>query len=191
MAEYGCNTNTRTFQEVGTLYSTQMSPVYSGGIAYEYSSQANGYGLVDASDEPNQDFMALAKQLKATSNPTGLAGASPNAGASKCPAYNSDTWNVPNMTLPAPPTNIKQYMTKGAGTGPGLTKAAGSSQYGGSSAADSSYSQDWIQMDGSQPTGTASSGGSSSTDQNAASGLTLGASAVVVMIASVMGALLL
>lgn len=167
-----------------------MSPVYSGGIAYEYSEQANGYGLVNANDQPNQQFMDLANMLKATSDPTGLAGANTNAGASQCPAFSSD-WNVANLTLPAPPTSIKQYMTAGAGSGPGLTKAAGSSQYGGSSAADSSYSQSWIQMDGSQPTGTASASGSSSSGTNGAPGLQLGASALVVMFASVMGALLL
>ena len=44
-AEYGCNTQgTRTFQEVGTLYSAPMDQTWSGGIVYMYFQEANDYG---------------------------------------------------------------------------------------------------------------------------------------------------
>ena len=44
-AEYGCNTQgTRTFQEVGTIYSSPMDQVWSGGIVYMYFQEANDYG---------------------------------------------------------------------------------------------------------------------------------------------------
>ena len=46
-AEYGCNTpvgTPRKFQEVGTLYGTEMTPVWSGGIVYEYFQEANEFG---------------------------------------------------------------------------------------------------------------------------------------------------
>lgn len=175
-----------------------MSPVYSGGIAYEYTLESNGYGLVDLSGgqiEPNQDFQRLASQLNSTPDPTGLAGARTGAPASSCPAYSQD-WNVRNMTLPAPPMGIRRYMNNGAGTGPGLTDQDDSSQYGGSSSADSSYSQSWIAMDGSQPSGTASSGGSSgssgsSDGSNAAPAVQVGGTAMIAMIGAVAGAMLM
>jgi Glucanosyltransferase len=31
MSEYGCITNTRTFEEVAALYNTEMTGVFSGG----------------------------------------------------------------------------------------------------------------------------------------------------------------
>jgi 1,3-beta-glucanosyltransferase GAS3 len=50
-SEYGCNEVTpRTFSEVGTLYSDKMTGVFSGGLIYEYTQEANNYGLVEFND---------------------------------------------------------------------------------------------------------------------------------------------
>ena len=46
-AEYGCNIpvgTPRKFEEVGTLYGSNMTSVFSGGIVYEYFEEDNQYG---------------------------------------------------------------------------------------------------------------------------------------------------
>jgi 1,3-beta-glucanosyltransferase GAS4 len=37
----------RTFQEVTAIFSDQMTGVFSGGLAYEFTEEPNNYGLVD------------------------------------------------------------------------------------------------------------------------------------------------
>lgn len=53
MSEFGCVANPpRYWNEVPTLYSTPMSDVFSGGLAFSYFSTNNGegdYALVDIS----------------------------------------------------------------------------------------------------------------------------------------------
>lgn len=44
-AEYGCNkVEPRLFDEVESLYGTNMTPVWSGGIVYMYFQEANHFG---------------------------------------------------------------------------------------------------------------------------------------------------
>ena len=123
MSEYGCNTNTRKFEEVAALYSTEMTGVYCGGLVYEYSQEASNYGLVtingnSVSERP--DFTALQSAFEKTSNPSGDGGYNKTGGASGCPPKDSPNWDVDNDALPAIPEPAKKYMTEGAGKGQGL-----------------------------------------------------------------------
>jgi hypothetical protein len=44
-AEYGCNTiRPRVFTEVGAIYGSEMTDVWSGGITYMYFQEANEFG---------------------------------------------------------------------------------------------------------------------------------------------------
>jgi hypothetical protein len=134
LSEYGCNTNTRKFEEVTSLYSTDMTSVYSGGLVYEYSEEGSKYGLVTISGgkvSENADFAALVSAFKGTANPTGDGGYNSTGGASGCPAKSS-TWNVTSNALPAIPSAAAAMMKTGAGKGAGLT-GTGSQNAGGTS----------------------------------------------------------
>jgi 1,3-beta-glucanosyltransferase GAS5 len=124
LSEYGCNTNTRQFQEVASLYSTQMTAVYSGGLVYEYSEEGNNYGLVDINGDnvkERPDYTALKTALSKASSPQGDGGYNQTGGADSCPAPDPPNWNVQNDTLPAIPAPAEKYFSQGAGSGPGFS----------------------------------------------------------------------
>ncbi|TEY63389.1 hypothetical protein BOTCAL_0155g00110 [Botryotinia calthae] len=134
LSEYGCNTNTRKFEEVKSIYGTDMTAVYSGGLVYEYSEEGSKYGLVKidgSSVTEKDDFTALKAAFAGTANPTGDGGYSSTNKASDCPAQSS-TWNVTSNALPVIPSGAAALMSKGAGKGAGLT-GAGSQNAGGTS----------------------------------------------------------
>lgn len=166
LSEYGCNTNTRDFGEVKSLYSTDMTAVYSGGLVYEYSQEANKYGLVDISGNSvteRSDFTALMNAFKSTPNPSGDGGYNTTGGASGCPAYNPPNWDVKDDSLPAIPSGAVKYMTQGAGTGPGLS-GDGSQNAGGASTGTATAGSGQPTTSGSN----GSSGSSSATSSGAA-----------------------
>ncbi|KAI9666797.1 MAG: hypothetical protein M1831_001573 [Alyxoria varia] len=158
LSEFGCNKNTRQWEELSALYSKKMTGVYSGGLAYEFTVEDNGYGLVEKSGagvEPNGDFRRLEKAFKQYKPPSGDGGASTKGKIPDCPPH-SKTWNVKDKLIPAPPSGIQKYMTGGAGKGPGLAKSAGTSQGGGGTSSD-----EMIEM-----TGAAASGSPASVDED-------------------------
>jgi hypothetical protein len=109
LSEYGCNTNKREWEEVTSLYSTDMTPVYSGGLVYEYSMEESKYGLVTLSGStvtPLADFTALQTAFKNTANPSGDGGYNSTGGASNCPAQSAN-WDVASNDLPAIPVAAK------------------------------------------------------------------------------------
>jgi len=124
LSEYGCNTNTRKFEEVAALYNTEMTGVYSGGLVYEYSQEASNYGLVTINGNSvteRADFTALQTAYANTSNPTGDGGYNTTGGASSCPPEDAPNWEVSSDSLPAIPAPAEKYMTQGAGKGAGLS----------------------------------------------------------------------
>jgi len=116
-----------------------MTPVYSGGLVYEYSEEGNNYGLVTISGSSvteNQDFQNLMTALKNTTAPSGNGGYNANGQASTCPSQSS-TWEVTSFNgeeLPAIPSAAEAYMKNGAGKGPGLAGSGSQNSAGGSSA---------------------------------------------------------
>ncbi|OAX84850.1 hypothetical protein ACJ72_00778 [Emergomyces africanus] len=132
LSEYGCNTNTREWNEVKALYSDKMTGVYSGGLVYEYSQEPNNYGLVEIKGgqaKTLKDFDSLKKAFAATKNPVGDGGYNKKGGASECPKKQAPEWDVDGDSLPSIPKKAKEYFVNGAGKGPGL-KGSGSQTAG-------------------------------------------------------------
>jgi hypothetical protein len=111
-SEFGCvpSTGTRTWQEVGSLFSSQMTDVFSGGIAFNYFPATSAQGtftMVTISDDGKSvqttaDFTNLVTAYKAVSLP-GSPGQSnaPAASYPGCPAQNNTF--LASSTLPPTP----------------------------------------------------------------------------------------
>ncbi|TKA35601.1 hypothetical protein B0A54_12569 [Friedmanniomyces endolithicus] len=196
LSEYGCIKNARNFEEVASLYGTNMTPVYSGGLVYEYSEEGNHFGLVQISGSSvteASDFAALASELS-QNQPSGDGGYKSSGSPSTCPAQSS-TWEVTAFTgeeLPAIPSGAAAYMKNGAGTGPGLS-GSGSMSAGGSSTGTATPGSGSV-------TAVASGGGSSASasSSSAAQALVAGelgfaplVCGVLVLVSSLVGAALL
>jgi hypothetical protein len=116
-----------------------MTPVYSGGLIYEYSFEkidnpATGaaYGIVDISEssvKERPDFTALQTAFKKTPMPSDNGGYSPDNKASICPPE-SPHWKA-NTSMPAIPQGAVKFMSQGAGPGPGLKSDPAGSQWKG------------------------------------------------------------
>ncbi|KAK7207924.1 Glucanosyltransferase-domain-containing protein [Myxozyma melibiosi] len=82
-SEFGCNlVQPRLFEEVASIFSNNMSKVFSGGLVYEYSQEDSDYGLVSIADDGSvtmlSDFTALSAKF-ATATTSGLSTASASA----------------------------------------------------------------------------------------------------------------
>ncbi|OGM47314.1 glycolipid-anchored surface protein 5 precursor [Aspergillus bombycis] len=164
LSEYGCNTNKRQFQEVSSLYSTDMTAVYSGGLVYEYSQEPSKYGLVEINDAKVKtlaDYDALKSAFEKTSNPKGDGGYNKTGGANPCPAKDSPNWDVDSDALPAIPEGAKKFMKDGAGKGEGFS-GKGSMSGGGSTSTGTAEPGS-----GSATGSSGSSSGSSSSSSSA------------------------
>jgi 1,3-beta-glucanosyltransferase GAS1 len=96
-SEYGCNTDTpRTWTEVAAIYGTQMSAVYSGGVAFSYfpTNDAKSFGMVTVDGNTvttSDDFTNLATALTAvTVLTTPAQGAATTPTLPSCPAVSAN-----------------------------------------------------------------------------------------------------
>jgi hypothetical protein len=144
-----------------------MTGVYSGGLAYEYTVEPNGYGIVEIQNgkiEPNADFDRLKAAYAKTKNPSGNGGFKENGRASQCPSE-SEEWEVEGTALPAMPKNAQKYMDGGAGTGPGLSGAgshfAGSASEGTATAGSGQATRT---PNGAAATGSSNAGAAASVE---------------------------
>lgn len=114
-SEYGCNeVQPRTFQEVGTLYGSDMLDVWSGGIVYMYFQETNDYGLVSiVSDQVSTltDFDNLKSQLLSISPSlaTVATTASSQGSTLSCPTEMS-SWKASTNLPPTPDDSICSCM---------------------------------------------------------------------------------
>ncbi|CAG8488105.1 7840_t:CDS:2 [Cetraspora pellucida] len=119
LSEYGCNIVTpRKFTEVSTIYGSQMTSVWSGGIVYEWSQEINSYGLVEIDKDGNakklQDFINLQQQFSKITIPPSDAllmdsYTQKNDESSKCPSQ-SENWKAATNLPPTPMKNVCECM---------------------------------------------------------------------------------
>lgn len=179
MSEYGCITNTRKFTETVALYQTDMTTSFSGGLVYEYSEEANGYGLVTIDGttvtDYDNEFAYLKAALANVTDPTDGGNFTTSTVVQDCPPQ-SDDWDTSpfiGSALPATPSGALKYFVDGAGAGPGLDGAGSQDASGGSSSTASADAGE-ISTTYTGTTGatsaTSSSSSTSSSDSSSAAG---------------------
>jgi hypothetical protein len=101
-SETGCNASPpRLFKDQAAVFGPQMNDEWSGAIIYEWSNEANDYGIASyggsrASGTPNPkapDFTNLQSQW-ATLNPTGTSIYDRKVSIPACPTFTSGGWLV-------------------------------------------------------------------------------------------------
>ncbi|KAI9717210.1 MAG: hypothetical protein M1828_007403 [Chrysothrix sp. TS-e1954] len=121
-SEYGCNhVLPRTFPEVSTLYSEQMS-VFSGGLVYQWTQEENNFGLVQVNNNGSvsllSDYNALQMRFLGLDQ-TFLQSQNATAKALVRPKCSSDLITNSNFnnsfTLPSQPKGVAQLIKSGVG----------------------------------------------------------------------------
>jgi hypothetical protein len=106
-SEYGCiSSPPRLWTESAALLSSQMSDVWSGGIAFSYfpaASAAGQFGMVEVSGNtvtPNADWNALVTQYNAVTPPN-----TPARGSAAASTYPACSATFASTTLPPTPNS--------------------------------------------------------------------------------------
>ncbi|KAH7156935.1 Glucanosyltransferase-domain-containing protein [Dactylonectria macrodidyma] len=120
-SEYGCNEpQPRYWNETQAMYGDEMTPVFSGGVVYEYTEEDNNYGLVQIKGDTLQilgDFNRLKNQFakidwEEVQSQT-ASDDTPKAPTCKTSLIKEDGFDA-NFTLPAvPPNGTQKLITNG------------------------------------------------------------------------------
>ncbi|RUS13419.1 Glucanosyltransferase-domain-containing protein [Endogone sp. FLAS-F59071] len=115
LSEYGCNLVTpRTFPEVAAIYGPEMTNVWSGGIVYEWTEEANNYGLVQITTNGTAtilpDYTNFQKAIAAV-NPQGVQmnQFSSSRQSQQCPPM-GPAWAASTTLPPTPSAGTCQCM---------------------------------------------------------------------------------
>ncbi|KAG7805838.1 hypothetical protein KL921_005269 [Ogataea angusta] len=114
-SEYGCNTiQPRRFTDIPTIFSDEMTDVWSGGIVYMYFEEDNNYGLVSAIDDTTvstmTDFQYYSSEINNVSPTTAtVASASSTASELSCPT-GFKYWNASDTLPPTPEETVCDCM---------------------------------------------------------------------------------
>jgi hypothetical protein len=106
-SEYGCNeVQPRKFTEIGTIFSDEMTDVWSGGIVYMYFQEVNNYGLVSIVNNDTvstmADYQYYSSEINAVSPTTAKASAVSTSDATLACPTSQHYWKV-ETTLPPTP----------------------------------------------------------------------------------------
>lgn len=112
LSEFGCNeVRPRPFTEIEAIYSEEMTHVFSGGLVYEYSEEANEYGVVEIDGDDvktNDDYDNLKEMFASVSDPSGDGGYQDDLKHSECPSKSSK-WQASN-NIPDTPKGALKYI---------------------------------------------------------------------------------
>lgn len=104
-SEYGCIADRpRKFTEVGTIFSDDMTDVWSGGIVYMYFEEENNYGLVSAlgsSVKTLDDFKYYSSEINKISPSYAKASSADSTSTLACPT-SAATWKASSDLPPTP-----------------------------------------------------------------------------------------
>ncbi|KAF5714185.1 beta (1-3) glucanosyltransferase [Fusarium mundagurra] len=119
-SEYGCNKpQPRYWNETQAMYGDEMTPVFSGGVVYEYTEEDNNYGLVKITGDKLRilgDFNRLKNQFarinwkEVQSKPASKS--SPKAPACKASIIEDSGFDN-NFTLPTIPDDAQKLVDNG------------------------------------------------------------------------------
>jgi hypothetical protein len=123
-SEYGCNTiEPRTFSNVPVLYGDQMS-VFSGGLVFEYSQEADDFGLVVINSTTEitlrADYNNLAEefaQIDVTSLSSIDSSATAVAAVACTPSIITESSFINAWALPTAPSGAAAVITSGVSSG--------------------------------------------------------------------------